>query len=65
MTPFTGCTVKHRTHTSRDWIIWNKKGSTVTLIESLGTIGPRMQMVGSFYDCEFVSTSHNVKAWMT
>jgi hypothetical protein len=65
VTPFTGCTVKHRTHSGRDWIIWNKKGFTVTLVESLETIGPHMEMACSFYDCEFVSISRNVRAWMT
>lgn len=65
MTPFTGCTVKHRTHNDRMWVIWNKKGFTVTLIEILGKIGPRMEVTGSIHDCEFVTAEHNVRTWPT
>jgi hypothetical protein len=58
---YTGCVV---THADRKWILWDKKGTTVRLVEPLDVYGPNLEVRTVIDECKFVAENPKYrKSW--
>ncbi len=57
MQPFVGCVValiaQPPQHAERTWILWDKRGQIVLLVENSEGIGPRMEVEAYMFECAF------------